>query len=159
MEKSVVAVSGGFDPLHFGHTDHLDEAMKLGNALIVILTRDDHLKAKDLASDRPLGKPFLTYEERAYLLNWGLRGKIKYYEVVPNIDKDITSCDSLRAYKPNIFAKGGDSWNMKSLPEYEVCKELGIQIVFGIGGLKKKQGSRILVERAIENYNRLTSQK
>lgn len=34
-----VAVSGGFDPLHPGHISYIEEPLKLGDELIVILSR------------------------------------------------------------------------------------------------------------------------
>ncbi len=46
-EESVVAVSGGFDPVHPGHLAYIKEALKLGTHLLVILTRDEQLVEKD----------------------------------------------------------------------------------------------------------------
>jgi cytidyltransferase-like protein len=40
QEKIVVAVSGGFDPLHIGHVRYIEEARKLGDELVVILNND-----------------------------------------------------------------------------------------------------------------------
>ena len=122
-----VAVSGGFDPIHPGHIKYIEEALKLGDEFIVILTRDDQLVMKK-------GKCIIPYKVRKGVLEWGLKGRGK---VVENIDKDITSKDSLRHYGVNIFAKGGDTWDIDNLPEKEVCKELGIRIVFGVGGYDK----------------------
>ena len=48
-EIKVIAVSGGFDPLHLGHVNYLREAKKLGNTcngLIVFLNSDDWLIQK-----------------------------------------------------------------------------------------------------------------
>ena len=45
-KKIIVAVSGGFDPLHIGHTRLFKEAKKLGNELVVILNNDNWLKKK-----------------------------------------------------------------------------------------------------------------
>ena len=42
----VVAVAGGFDPLHPGHISHLREARKLGTRLVVILNPDQDLIRK-----------------------------------------------------------------------------------------------------------------
>jgi len=65
---------------------------------------------------------------------------IKYVdEVFVSIDKDETICKSLREVKPDIFAKGGDRFAYE-IPEAIVCKELGIQIIDGVG--KKIQSSR-----------------
>ncbi len=126
-----VAVSGGFDPIHPGHIKYIEEALKLGEELIVILTRDDQLIRKK-------GKCSMPYQARKEILEWGLKGRGK---VVVNVDSDITSCSSLKYYKPDVFAKGGDSWNIKTLPEKQVCEELGINVVFGIGGYGKSYSS------------------
>ena len=132
-----VAISGGLDILHPGHTRHIKEALRLGNHLIVILTRDDQLIAKK-------GFYIMNYEERKEIVEAVLSGQ---GEVVKNIDKDITSVESLRYYHPDIFAKGGDTWDKDNLPETKVCEELGIKVVFGVGGFNKVQSSSELAER------------
>jgi len=42
----IVAVSGGFDPVHAGHVRLLNNAKKLGDKLVVILNNDNWLLAK-----------------------------------------------------------------------------------------------------------------
>ena len=42
----VVIVSGGFDPLHEGHINYLQEANALGDVLIVALNSDEWLIRK-----------------------------------------------------------------------------------------------------------------
>ena len=145
----VVAVSGGFDPVHAGHLSYIKNAMKLGDRVIVILSRNDQLEAKK-------GYFFMDYFERKVILEAivGSNGV-----VVENIDENITSCQSLRLYKPHIFAKGGDTWDKENLPEQVVCEELGIKVVFGVGGFNKAQSSSKLVEKAVESHRNLTSQK
>lgn len=132
-----VAVSGGFDPIHPGHTRHIKAAMELGDRLIVILTRDEQLKLKKGSTFHP------SYAERKEIVEYGLRENDK---VLPNMDdvNSIVSVKSLSVYKPDIFAKGGDTWNMDNLPEATVCTELGIKIVFGVGGHDKVQSSSSL---------------
>ncbi|MEK7067593.1 MAG: adenylyltransferase/cytidyltransferase family protein, partial [Patescibacteria group bacterium] len=44
--KVVVAVSGGFDPIHIGHIELFQAAKKLGDELVVILNNDNWLKQK-----------------------------------------------------------------------------------------------------------------
>ena len=41
-----IVVSGGFDPVHIGHLQMLEEAKSLGNHLTVILNSDRFLKEK-----------------------------------------------------------------------------------------------------------------
>ena len=41
-KKKIVAVSGGFDPIHIGHVRMIQDARKLGN-VIVFLNTDEWL--------------------------------------------------------------------------------------------------------------------
>lgn len=134
----IVAVSGGYDPLHKGHILNIEEALKLGDELLVILTRDDQLDIKNHGSHG------MDYVERSFILWWALRGCGKPYRIVANLDKDITITESLRFYKPDILAKGGDRTpdNMP-LAEIEICKEIGCQLVYGVGGDKIQSSSWI----------------
>jgi len=120
-DMKVVAVSGFFDPLHVGHIEYFSLAKKLGDKLIVILNNDEQAVIKK-------GKPFMAAEERKKIIE-ALRD---VDEVFLSIDKDITVCESLRAVKPDIFAKGGDRFSYE-IPEAKVCRELGIEIVDGLG--------------------------
>jgi D-beta-D-heptose 7-phosphate kinase/D-beta-D-heptose 1-phosphate adenosyltransferase len=124
-----VCVSGGFDPLHIGHVRYIREASKLGDYLIVILNTDEFLTKKK-------GKPFMCFEERKEIL-FALEG---VDEVFGAIDKDMTVCETLRLLKPDIFAKGGDR-TLGNIPEKEVCEELGIDMVFEVGGGKIQSSS------------------
>ena len=145
--SKIVVISGGFDPCHSGHLSYIKEAMKLGDKLIIILSRDDQLIAKK-------GYCFMDYKERKAILEAIVGDK---GIVVENIDKDITSCRTLKFYNPDIFAKGGDTWDLDNLPEQAVCEELEIEVVFGVGGFNKAQSSSKLMEKAIESYHSSTS--
>lgn len=134
-----VAISGGFDPIHIGHLRSIREAAKLGDWLIVILTRDDQLVQKK-------GYCFMPFEERKEILE-GVRG---IGAVVPNIDAGVTSDKSLEYYQPNIFAKGGDRTE-DNMPDEEkrVCERIGCKIVYGVGG-DKVQSSQTLLKRWVQ---------
>lgn len=137
--KGVVAVSGGFDPLHFGHIRYFQAAQKLGTKLQVWLCSDEWLIRKK-------GYVFMFYEERKEILE----ALSCVDEVLPQInEKDDTTFESLIKYKPDIFAKGGDR-TLDNLPlsEIEVCKELGIELRTGVGG-SKIQSSSDLVRKVI----------
>jgi glycerol-3-phosphate cytidylyltransferase len=131
-KEIVVAVSGGFDPVHIGHIRYLKEAKKLGDKLLVILNTDDFLIRKK-------GKPFMVFTERKEILE-----AIRWVdEVVPSVDNDQTVCQSLRYYKPDIFAKGGDR-TISNIPEKDTCTEIGIKMVFGVGGTKIQSSSWLI---------------
>ena len=76
-------------------------------------------------------------------------GAIRYVnEAILSIDKDGSQCATLRAirtrfpYESIIFAKGGDR-NWGNIPEADVCRELNIKIVDGLGA-KIRASSDIL---------------
>ena len=131
-----VAITGHFDPIHVGHVRHIQAASKLGT-LIVIVNPDEHCITKK-------GYCFMPYKERSEIIG-SIRG---VDSVVLNIDNDGTTAKSLEWYKPDIFAKGGDRTE-ESMPknELEVCRDLGIEIVYNVGG-EKIQSSSKLVERS-----------
>ena len=136
-----VAVSGGFDPLNGrGHATHIREARKLGDRLVVILSRDDQLVAK---GNKPDGTFYPSFEDRKAIL------ELVADEVVANVDKDLTSTESLRMVRPNIFAKGGDR-TPGNMPESElrVCEEIGCAIVYGVGEPKVTSSSELIRRKA-----------
>lgn len=132
-----IVVSGGFDPIHIGHLQMLDDAKSLGNHLTVILNSDKFLKEKK-------GYFFMPFKERRKIL-LGFKAVDK---VVKCIDKDNTVKETLKDLrKKNLidtFANGGDRKNIKDIPEYEVCKKNGIKMVFGVGGEKIQSSSKLV---------------
>lgn len=137
MRNKTVMVSGGFDPVHVGHIRMIREAAEWGD-VIVVINSDAWLKRKK-------GYIFMPWEQRAEIM-----GNIKGVKVVTNVDdSDGTVCNALRHHKPNAFANGGDR-KKENTPEMEVCDELGIQMLWGIGGSDKPQSSSWLVNKAME---------
>lgn len=138
----VVAVSGGFDPIHIGHVHLLKEARALGERLVVILNNDHWLKAKK-------GFVFMNQGERQAVLE-----TIRYVDQViltshTENDPDVSVCRELEHLKPDIFANGGDR-KADNIPEYGLCERLGIKMVFNVGG-EKAQSSSELVRRVKNN--------
>jgi len=133
-----VAVAGGFDPLHIGHIKHIEVASKLGDRLIVMVSTDmDMIRKK--------GYEFMPFKERMEIIK-----ALKWVdEVVPSIDADGTVAKTLKAIKPDIFAKGGDRTE-DNMPENEIqaCKEIGCKIVYGVG--EQIQSSSGLVDRLVK---------
>ena len=134
----VIATGGGFDPIHEGHIELFREARQLGDKLVVMLNSDKQLIKKK-------GKTFYSSEEeRKKILE-----SIKYVdEVIIDPGHDITCEEALKLIKPDVLAKGGDR-KENSMPEIEltVCRELGIEIVYGVGG-DKIQSSSWLIARS-----------
>lgn len=130
----VVAVSGGFDPLHVGHVRYFKEAKKLGDKLVVILNSDKFLTEKK-------GYAFMPFDERKEIIE----SLECVDEVFDCIDEDQTVCKSLESLKPDIFAKGGDR-TLDNIPEADVCRKNNIEMIFTVGG-GKVQSSSWLVDK------------
>ena len=120
----LVAVSGGFDPLHEGHVRYLQAATLLGEALVVFLNSDAWLVRKK-------GYRVFTWDQRRELL-LALRSVTT---VVPVDDGDGTVALALRLWRPHIFAKGGDrtDWSRMPAAERRAASVVGCQVVFGVG--------------------------
>lgn len=132
----IIALSGGFDPIHKGHVDMIEACAERGRVHIY-LNSDEWLKRKK-------GFIFMPFEDRAAIL-WAIKGVEMVLQV---LDTDDTVCETLRKFKPNVFANGGDR-KSDNTPEVQVCNELGIQLMWNMGG-DKIESSSALVERAVE---------
>ena len=139
-EKPLIAVSGGFDPVHIGHIRMIKDAARYGDVMVII-NSDDWLKRKK-------GYVFMPYEERVEIM-----GNIKGVALVTSVDdEDGTVCQALRRHRPDAFANGGDR-KTQNTPEMDVCEELGIQMMWAIGGNNKPQSSSWLVNKLKEAQN------
>jgi cytidyltransferase-like protein len=134
MKKTIVAVSGYFNPIHIGHLRMFKEAKKLGDYLVVIINNDHQVGLKGSV-------PFLPEADRVEIVE-----AIKWVdEAFLSIDKDGSVCESLRVVKPDIFANGGDrSFKVKNIPEDVVAEEFNIKMVDSIGGDKVRSSSTLL---------------
>ena len=132
------------------------EASWLGHQVIVGLNSDEWLTRKK-------GKPFMSFEERKEILEG-----FKYInQVIPFDDSDDTASDLIRKvhkiyesddydyaysdvghagmvdYHKIYFANGGDRTS-DNVPEIPVCKELGIVMLWGVGGGKIQSSSWLI---------------
>jgi cytidyltransferase-like protein len=135
MNRKTIAISGGFDPIHIGHVKMIEEASRHGGVL-VILNSDEWLQRKK-------GYVFMSWKERSYII-----GNIKGVVAVTNVDdSDDTVCHALKKHRPDAFANGGDR-KVENTPEMKLCKDLGIELMWNVGG-EKIQSSSQLVENKI----------
>ena len=138
--SKMVAVSGGFDPIHIGHVRMFKEARALGDRLVVILNNDNWLVAKK-------GFAFMPETERAEI--------IREFPFVDEViitghtahDPDRSVCRELAALRPQIFANGGDRKQIEDIPEAAVCAEYGIEMIFNVGFGGKVQSSSWLTAK------------
>ncbi len=138
--KSVIVLSGGFDPIHKGHLRMFREASWLGHQVIVGLNSDEWLTRKK-------GKPFMDFEERKEIIEG-----FKYVnQVLPFNDLDDTASDVIKQvcnlyqdYDVNIyFANGGDR-GKGNVPELDTCKDLNVVMLWGVGGGKIQSSSDLI---------------
>jgi len=128
MKKKAIIVSGYFNPIHKGHLELFEIAKGLGDMLIVIVNSDLQRFLKG-------SKEFQKEDERLLIVK-----SIRYVDwAMISIDKDKTQVESLKEvfgiYKDThdlSFANGGDQ-NNDSIPESGICKELGINLIEGLG--------------------------
>jgi len=139
--NEIVAVSGGFDPIHVGHIRMFREAKKLGTKLIVILNNDNWLLKKK-------GYIFMSEKERKEIVESLLDVDdviITNHEKDP---EDISVCKELEELRPHVFANGGDK-KKDNIPEHELCNQLDIEMVFNVGGEQIKFDSEL-----VSNYHK-----
>lgn len=136
--KKMIMVSGGFDPPHIGHIRMFREAAKWGD-VIVAINSDEWLMRKK-------GYVFMPWKERAEIIR-----EFASVSVVTRFDdSDNTACAAIEKIRPDAFANGGDR-KKDNTPEMDLCDELGIQMLWGIGGKDKPQSSSWLVNKLREN--------
>lgn len=139
MEK-IVIVTGGFDPIHSGHIEYIQESRKLGTKLIVGANSDAWLQQKK-------GREFMPWSERAAILR-SIKG---VDEVWAFDDSDNSARDLIRqirnAYPKAklIFANGGDRTD-KNVPEQDL-EDKNLEFHFGVGGTNKANSSSWILER------------
>ena len=128
-----VAVSGYFTALHKGHVLLFEKAAQLGDWLIVIVNNNQQQIAKK-------GRLVHPAEDIKYILET----LCMVDEVVIAEDSDGSVCETLKTVKPDFFCNGGD--RLKSnIPEAKTCEDLGIEMVFNVGGEKMNSSSNILM--------------
>ena len=135
---TIVIATGGFDPIHSGHINYLNEASKLGNYLIVGINSDGWLIRKK-------GKAFMEWKERAIIVE-NLKS---VHTVIDFEDFDGTAKDAIlkvRRMNPTakiIFANGGDR-TKENIPEMDI-QDTNLEFIFGVGGeIKQNSSSWIL---------------
>ena len=155
---SSIVVSGGFDPIHIGHIRMFNEAKSLANPLggelIVIINSDEFLEEKK-------GYVFMPFEERMEVI-----ANLKAVDrVVASIDKDETVIETLRSLfedlsnKISIFANGGDRKSREDVPEFTICQQYGVGLLFGLGGEKTQASSNLVNNVWEKRYEQLSGKK
>lgn len=129
--KKTIMVSGGFDPIHIGHVRMILEASEHGD-VIVIANSDDWLMRKK-------GYIFMPWEERAEIIR-AIKGVSRVERVD---DSDDSVCEAIERCRPDAFANGGDRKG-NNTPEVALCDNLGIDLIWNVGGGKIQSSSDLV---------------
>ena len=139
MEKAII-VSGYFNPIHKGHLEYFNSAKSMADKLFVIVNSDLQRKLKG-------SKEFQDENERLFIVQ-NIKSVDKAFI---SIDQDRTVCESIKKIHSDFgskyklaFANGGDQ-NNNSIPEVPICKELGVELIDGLGD--KVQSSSWLLNK------------
>ena len=137
--KTLVLVTGGFDPLHSGHIAYFRAAKRLGDTLVVGVNSDAWLVRKK-------GRAFMPWNERMNIVK-----NIKDVDFVLEFNDDDGSAKQAiklaRQTWPDhkiIFANGGDRTDA-NIPEMEF-EDRNLEFAFGVGGFDKANSSSWILE-------------
>lgn len=119
--NSVIALSGGFDPLTDGHVSMIQDAKSLGTVTII-------LNSDRWIHDKYSYQPRYTYDIRREML-LSIPG---VDTVIRADDKDGSVSKTLLELRPEYFGNGFTK-KLENIPESETCRELGIGLVFFLG--------------------------
>ena len=151
-QRPIYMTSGGFDPLHIGHvrciqgtskiaTEPVENPSMLHGLVVVVVNADSFLIRKK-------GYAFMPLSERMEIVNSidGVDFVVPWEAEYP----DQTVIGALEILKPKYFTKGGDRFDASTIPEWDICQQVGCEIITGVGAGGKIQSSSDLVKRAIE---------
>ena len=115
--KSIVFTNGVFDLLHPGHLRYLQQARRLGDALIVGINSDRSVRAIK-GSDRPI----TPEAERAEIL-----AALECVDGVVLFDED-TPQSVIAALQPDVLVKGAD-WAADAIVGRDIVETRGGRVV------------------------------
>tara|TARA_B100001250_G_C19620318_1_gene709063 strand:- start:253 stop:774 length:522 start_codon:yes stop_codon:yes gene_type:complete len=151
-ERPIYMTSGGFDPVHIGHVRCIQSTAKLAadghrhptllNGLVVVVVNADSFL------ERKKGYAFMPLEERMEIIDAieGVDIVVPWEAAWP----DQTVIGAIETLYPKYFTKGGDRFDASTIPEWEICQQIGCEIITGVGAGGKIQSSSDLVRRSNE---------
>ncbi len=140
MKDKAIIVSGYFNPLHKGHIEYFHNAKQYAKYLIVIVNNDYQRQLKGT-------KIFMLEDERVTIIK-----ELKVVDhVYLSVDKGRDVISTIKIINKELsdkyilhFGNGGDQ-NNNTIPEAEVCKQLNIKLIDGLGD--KIQSSSWLINK------------
>jgi len=130
--KKIVFTNGCFDILHLGHIRYLREAKSRGDILIVGLNSDESVR-KIKGEKRPI----MGEEERAEIL-----ASLEMVDFVVIFDETVPD-ELIKLIRPDVHIKGGDYKSPEELPEAELVRSLGGEVII-VEGVEGKSTSNII---------------
>ena len=129
-----VLCCGVFDLLHVGHIEHLQAAARMGDKLMVLLTRDEHVNKA--------GRPIQTVAERMFVLSALRCVNEVYVNDYPN------AANVILTLKPSVFCKGYDYVGSMALVELNACMTVGTSVAYT---MTTKRSTTALIQRIKES--------
>jgi rfaE bifunctional protein nucleotidyltransferase chain/domain len=131
--QKLVATNGCFDLLHIGHVSYLQEARRLGDALLVGITSDAGVRRL-----KGPGRPVNPQEDRA-----GVVAALQSVDAV-FVFPELDARHFLETVRPDVYAKGGDyTLDTINQDERRLLEKLGVKIVI-LPGVPGKSTSATL---------------
>ena len=124
--KKLVVTNGCFDLLHVGHVSYLENARKLGDALLVGVTGDSGVR-----KIKGEGRPINSETDRAAVL-----AALQMVDAV-HVFPETTALRFLTDVAPDIYVKGGD-YTLETINQEErrLVESVGgkVEILPGVAG-------------------------
>lgn len=134
----IMVLSGGFDPLHVGHIRMIQHARDMAALVVVGVNSDDWLT-------RNRGRVGTNFEERCELVA-SIRGVTSAVGFDDDDDTAVSLLKMVCRLSPGAriaFGNGGDRTST-NVPEVEICRELGVDLVWGVGGDRVESSSGVI---------------
>ena len=134
----IMVLSGGFDPLHVGHIRMIQHARDMAALVVVGINSDDWL-------ERRRGRVMTPFEDRCQIVA-SIRGVTSAVGFDDADDTAVALLKMVCRLSPGAqiaFGNGGDRTST-NVPEVETCQELGVDLVWGVGGNKVESSSGII---------------
>jgi D-beta-D-heptose 7-phosphate kinase/D-beta-D-heptose 1-phosphate adenosyltransferase len=139
LGRRVVFTNGCFDLIHTGHIRYLQEARRLGDALIVALNSDRSVR--ELKGER---RPILDQNERAEVM--AALGCVDYVTIFD----EPTPREIIAVLLPDVLVKGGD-WGVDQIVGRDDVEAAGGEVL----SLPFVEGCSTtdLIERIVRRYD------
>jgi glycerol-3-phosphate cytidylyltransferase/D-beta-D-heptose 7-phosphate kinase/D-beta-D-heptose 1-phosphate adenosyltransferase len=149
-------VSGYFNPIHIGHLRMIRAAKELAPHLVVIVNNDRQQLLKK-------GRILMTEDDRQAIVA-ELRSVDEAFVAVDDDPTVVASLRSVRERYPDaelLFCNGGDrsdAGDPVPSAEAHLTEEIGLQMVYGVGGEEKSDSSSRINEELSRDDTAATPQ-